>query len=108
MDLIFKYAAALILMGAVGASAEPDFEKFKTIMYSAKMAGMCGNIQQMMEFQESTNMAGGDEFIARFVKTEAARLGYTNEQLIASCEYAATTYKTLLQTADIKSNAIPE
>ena len=38
------------------------------MMVVSKATGMCGVFAQMVNFQQSTKMPGGDEFIVRFLK----------------------------------------
>lgn len=48
---------------------------------------------QMARFQKDTLMPGGDEFLARFLNTESARLGMTYEQYLKQCTDAAKVYE---------------
>jgi hypothetical protein len=40
-------------------------------------------------------MPGGNEFIVRFLSTEAARLGYTLEQFLAKCVEVTEEYSRI-------------
>jgi hypothetical protein len=62
------------------------------ILAVSKFAGACGVMQQMVAFQTTTKMQGGDEFIARFWTTEFARLGKSKEAFIAQCEGSVSAY----------------
>lgn len=64
------------------------------ILISAKFSGGCGIIGQMATFQQSTQMAGGDEFILRFIGAEAARLGFTAKEYMQRCAGANEIYQT--------------
>jgi len=68
-------------------------------LYSAKYTGMCGALRQMSSFQEVTKMPGGDEFILRFIKTEAARLGLTLEAFLDRCASSTKMYKLAVASA---------
>jgi len=70
------------------AEEEPindDMSLFIDMMVGAKFTGVCGVFAQMAIFQDSTKMTGGDEFIVRFISTEAARLGHTLDSFTAKC-----------------------
>jgi hypothetical protein len=69
-------------------------------LVAAKATGMCGAIKQLSAFQESTKMPGGDEFILRFLNTEAARLGRTLPEFLTLCQTAASTYTTLMSSLE--------
>lgn len=90
-----KYVLLLILSFHISWSAE-SYEKNATpqdLMIVSKVAGMCGTFRQMSIFQESTKMPGGDEFFVRFLHTEMARLGWTEETFYKNCEMSASTYE---------------
>lgn len=72
-------------------------------LITAKTTGMCGAIKQMTAFQESTKMPGGDEFIVRFIKTEAARLGKSLPEFLAQCETAVSSYMSIMNSLDTES-----
>jgi hypothetical protein len=67
------------------------------LMVVAKATGMCGALTQLVNFQESTKMSGGDEFVFRFLSTEAARLGYTTEQFLAICPPSVERYNSVME-----------
>lgn len=96
----------LILFTATAsiANAEEDdaTEFLADILITAKMTGMCGVIEQMMAFQKATQLEGGDEFIVRFWTTEAARLGWTLEEMVEICNESTENYSTLATTAGLK------
>lgn len=56
------------------------------------MSGVCGVMQQMVAFQQTTKMRSGDEFIARYWQTEFARLGKSQEAFIRKCEGSISAY----------------
>lgn len=80
--------------------ANEENEPLIELLIASKATGMCGNIQQMLAFQESTQMNGGDEFIARFVSTEAARLGKTVSEFVAQCDAAIEIYTKTMKDLD--------
>ena len=75
------------------------------MLIAAKATGMCGTFKQMSIFQESTQMPGGDEFVVRFLNTEAARLGKTLPQFLDECQAAVRKYVELM---DVLENPQPE
>jgi len=66
-------------------------------MVIAKVSGMCGLFTQMARFQETTKMEGGDEFITRFLATEATRLGHTSNSFIKACPKVTEDYKVFME-----------
>tara|TARA_R110002072_G_scaffold301652_1_gene481861 strand:+ start:2066 stop:2320 length:255 start_codon:yes stop_codon:yes gene_type:complete len=50
------------------------------ILAVSKYAGACGILGLQAEFQSTTKLEGGDEFLVRFWTTEAARLGMSMEE----------------------------
>ena len=67
------------------------------LMVTAKATGMCGVFSQMVNFQDATKMPGGDEFIVRFLNTEAARLGYSLEGFMEGCPKIVSKYKKAME-----------
>ncbi|ELI7924686.1 hypothetical protein RSE70_004013 [Yersinia enterocolitica] len=94
MKLIIAISFIAISFASTAAAQEQkDNTKFiQDLMLRSKLAGMCGAIKQMGNFQESTKMPGGDEFIARFLATEQARLNVSPQQFLDVCEKATSTY----------------
>ena len=72
-------------------------EELIDLLTITKVAGMCGTFKQMATFQESTKMPGGDEFILRFMNTEAARLGKTLPQFLNECKSAVDIYTKTME-----------
>lgn len=70
------------------------------IMTASKFTGACGVMIGMVEFQESTKMAGGDEFIERFWNTELARLNYTYEEFLDICKKSIELHNAILKEAE--------
>ena len=62
------------------------------LMLTSKWAGMCGMYGSMIQFQDSTKMPGGDEFLERFIKMEMARLDTTFVEFARSCKKSVETY----------------
>ena len=74
---------------------QDTLEAQRLVITTSKFAGMCGVVRQLAYFQESTQMPGGNEFIVRFLSTEAARLGYTLEQFLAKCVEVTEEYSRI-------------
>lgn len=89
MKLVLALAFSIFSFFAI---AEEGNAPLRDLLIISKATGMCGTIQQMVAFQESTKMDGGDEFITRFVSTEAARLGQTVPEFVTQCESSITVY----------------
>lgn len=84
------------------SQAETSNDQLLGIMAVSKMAGLCGAVQQMAHFQDSTKLKGGEDFIYRFVGMEAARLGMDHQIFLKKCELAIQTYDRYVQTIDSK------
>ena len=93
-----KYLLFLILSVSISWATEKqdDTETVTGLMVSAKFSGGCGIIGQMVEFQRTTKMDGGDAFILRFLNTESARLGFSVEQYMQYCKDSNTLYERYL------------
>lgn len=72
------------------ASLDPQ-----TILAVSKVTGACGILDEMLDFQKKLKMDGGNEFVARFWQTEAARQGKTVKELSDSCDIAILTYEKM-------------
>ena len=59
------------------------------------MTGACGVLDSVIDFQSKTKMLGGNEFVARFWAVEAARLGYSVQELSDVCDRSITIYDRL-------------
>lgn len=93
MNKIIIALCLLISLPVIGEEkGEGDMSAVIDMMVSAKATGMCGVFSQMVNFQQSTKMAGGDEFIVRFLTTEAGRLGHTLESFMAQCPVVVENY----------------
>lgn len=69
----------------------------------AKMAGACGVLDSLIQFQKTTRMEGGESFVLRFWKLEAARLGMSVEGLSQRCDESIANYRVLWDASgDVK------
>jgi len=91
-----KKLALLLLISSLSNLTFAQDEEADDLVYSimvvSKMTGMCGIVKQMASFQETTKMNGGDKFMVRFWKTEAARLGLTLEEFVEQCNVVIEKY----------------
>ncbi len=98
--IIFFFLISLLF---ISKSKAEDLSA-QQILATSKIAGACGILDLMINFQKTTKMEGGDEFVARFWNTEAARLGQTVQELSDSCDKAIVLYDQLFQAAETKNN----
>ncbi|GAA5446115.1 hypothetical protein Misp06_04324 [Microbulbifer sp. NBRC 101763] len=77
--------------------AQDDMSSVIDMMIVAKATGMCGVLSQLINFQQTTKMAGGDEFLVRFLNTEAARLGHTTESMVGQCPAVVEKYNSTMK-----------
>ncbi|MDX2367701.1 MAG: hypothetical protein QNK36_04750 [Colwellia sp.] len=103
---MFKSIVFIFLLFPFLANAEQSEEEAMDevigMMVVAKATGMCGVLSQLVRFQETTKMKGGDEFIMRFLNTEAARLGHTVESYIGQCPSVIEKYKGFMELIGFK------
>ncbi len=76
---------------------QDNMNEIISMMVVAKATGMCGVLSQMINFQETTKMPGGDEFIIRFLNTEAARLGKTVNDYVGECPAIVEKYNGYME-----------
>jgi hypothetical protein len=98
MKKIFLILFFLISLPVLAVeNKENDMSEIIGMMVVAKATGMCGVFSQMVSFQQSTKMSGGDEFIVRFLTTEAVRLGYTLDSFMAQCPSVVEKYNANME-----------
>jgi len=95
--LIVTCAVALVL--SMPASAQGDLSP-QGILAIGKMAGACGILDSMIQFQKSTRMNDGEAFVLRFWEVEAARLGMSVQQLSDKCNQSVSAYDKLWSAAE--------
>ena len=83
--IIFTLSLLISLSVFAKENAKKDMSVVIKMMVTAKATGMCGVFSQMVNFQQATKMPGGDEFLVRFLTTEAVRLGHTLDSFMAQC-----------------------
>lgn len=105
-----KRLAALVIVLTISAST-PHAQRpttpreglnLQSFLVVGKAAGACGIFTQQLTFQETTQMAGGNEFVVRFWTTEAARLGMSMQQYVDQCKTTLASYGKLWEMADAK------
>lgn len=101
MSASYTLAMLAILSIANLAVADEDSESeqfLRQVLVVGKTTGACGMLKQQAQFQESTQMTGGDEFLLRFISTEAARLGYSRTEYLKACTDATDRYQQMWNT----------
>jgi len=82
--------------GAVHAQEKMEPQ---AILATAKIAGACGILDEMIDFQRKTKLPGGDEFVSRFWLAESARRGMTVKEVSDQCNKAISIYDSLWKAA---------
>jgi hypothetical protein len=83
----------LVTLSSVAWSEQDNGDELKELLVSAKFSGGCSIIGQMAAFQQTTKMPGGEDFLIRFLSTESARLGMTQQQYMQHCTGANKVYQ---------------
>ena len=99
MKVLLCFILALGLASDNYAIDEPSDSYLVALLQAAKVSGMCGVFYQMGKFQDVTQLPGGDEFILRFIRTEATRLGVSIDAFFYNCDVATQAYKDGVQIA---------
>jgi hypothetical protein len=87
--------AGILLLAyyAPAVADQTESQQLHGAFVSAKFTGGCTTLVQMAEFQKSTKMPGGDEFLERFLGMESARLGMSPAQYVQACADADRVYR---------------
>lgn len=105
MKLQILMIAVLSASVTSAAPGDNDFiDEIKGYMAIGKLSGLCGAIKQMIDFQDTTKVDGGDKFVQRFVFAETARLGYSVEEFGEVCKVSVKKYDETLQFLDALKN----
>jgi hypothetical protein len=68
---------------ALAASGGAQADQWAEVMNLSKTAGHCAMVSRLFTFQDVKKIAGGEEFIMRFLTTEAAHAGFsTSSELV--------------------------
>lgn len=97
MKLITLILSAMLSLPCLAQDDSNEMDGVISLLVAAKATGACGVIHQLVSFQESTKMQGGDEFIVRFLNTEMARLNKTLPDFLKECNVAIQMYNTTLE-----------
>lgn len=73
------------------------------VLAVAKIAGACGILDSIINFQKTTKMTGGDEFVSRFWAVEAARMGISVQELSLRCNKAVVMYDQIWSAMDAEA-----
>lgn len=92
--LAFATAGVLLSLSIQSAAVPTEMQQD---LVMAKFSGACGVLNQMVQFQAATKMAGGTEFLSRFLATEAARLGTTQAEYMERCSSAIEYYNAIFE-----------
>ena len=95
---VFITSATLAAL-TMPVAAQNDLSAQRTLA-TAKFAGACGILDSMINFQQSTRMLGGDDFVSRFWAVEAARLGLSVKDLSGRCDQSIITYDKLWKSSE--------
>ena len=88
----------LLIASTCALAADQDpMKEIHGALVSAKISGGCTILIQMDEFQKSTKMPGGDEFLQRFLSMESARLGVSIDRYVQMCADAGRVYEHYYQ-----------
>ena len=78
-----------VLSSFQSAFAGDDLEAtdpLAVLLANSKLAGACGILDQMIDFQKKTKLDGGDTFVVPFWYFEASRLGFSVKELASQCD----------------------
>jgi len=70
------------------------------VLAIAKIAGSCGILDELIDFQSKTKLEGGESFVTRFWSTEAARRGLSVREMSNQCDSAILTYDQLWKSSE--------
>ena len=93
-----KTAFTLLLSLSLAMTAQAETKKQTDnsatldMLVVAKATGMCGAYFQLVNFQQSKKIAGGDELVTGFLTAEATRLGHTLDSFMAQCPEVVKRY----------------
>jgi hypothetical protein len=102
-------AIAGLLAISAGAQAQDDVQAqnhLEGVLVNSKWAGACGMVRQLVDFNSTTQMPGGDEFVVRFLTTETARLGTTPLQFLEHCKGVADFHREVIKA--VKEDGAPQ
>jgi hypothetical protein len=90
------------ILGSHQVRAQDNLLNRETLS-AAKIAGACGILDSLIQFQKTTKMNGGDEFVSKFWAVESTRLGLSEKHLSEQCDSAIVLYQNLWKSAEQKS-----
>lgn len=90
----------LVLSSTAFANDENSFAK--GLLATGKLTGNCGIFKLQLDFQDNTELKGGEDFLARFWTMEAARLGLSLEEFVNNCHKIVEKYNTYYSMLDDK------
>lgn len=85
-------------MVAIGSADAADSEGLKDILATAKLAGICSAVGEMIAIQRASDFIVEDDLLGLYVVDLSARLGVSSKEFIDICKGAAITYDDLWNT----------
>lgn len=95
MFIALSFAFLVLPLSHVYADSKTDL---LSLLASAKITGTCEVMDQMIEFQETNQIPGGDAFIAEFQKSESQRKKISEEEMSEYCNTAVMTFTRMWNT----------
>ena len=93
-----KLLTVLFFVTVASLPARADVSPQATLMV-ANVAGECDILYDMVDFQKKNNINGGEEYVAKFWASEAAKLSLSVEQLSDRCGKSTAAYDKLWKSA---------
>ena len=100
MKFVFIRLLLFVIVFSNAITRADDLSTVQGTLAVAKFTGTCGILDSMISFQKATQMPGGDDFVARFWATEAARLGLSMQQYSDRCDRSTVMYNQIWKAAD--------
>lgn len=97
---MWRFFFIILIVSCPAHSGNEAQGTLQDMLISAKFTGLCGALQQMTTFQESTKIDGGDQFLERFAMAESARLGMSTSEFFEMCEKSIEKYKLYTDMAN--------
>ena len=100
VKLVFIRLLFFVIVSSSAITRADDSNTVQGVLAVAKFTGGCSILESMVNFQKATQMPGGDDFIARFWTTEAARVSFSMQEYIDRCNKSTEMYNQIRNAAD--------
>ena len=100
VKFVFIRLLFIVIVFSAAITHADDLSTVQGTLAVAKFTGTCGILDSMISFQKTTQMPGGDDFVARFWTTEAARLGLSMQQYSDRCDRSIEMYNQIWEAAE--------